>query len=207
MITNHPHNRFAVYLIPPYEIARTVAEIHRMLRKQFGLIAASRFPVHATLKGFFKATADPMNPLVERLDAIFAAQHPFPVHFCGIRRDPAGISLDISCLGEGPNPALLTLREQIVGAARPFVAPDCDFSGQEQEHPFGGHITLAFRVNPPALLDQILDYMQDARLPSEPFIVDTFYFLEFSSQDWAGDWAPTLTWRLLKSWRLGETKL
>jgi hypothetical protein len=33
-------------------------------------------------------------------------------------------------------------------------------------------------------------------------VADTFHFLEFSSQDWEGDWEQTLTWRLLKSWRV-----
>jgi pimeloyl-ACP methyl ester carboxylesterase len=60
--------RYAVYLIPPYTISRQVAEVHQLLEKQFGLKAAGRFQVHATIKGFFKKTPGPLEPLVARLD-------------------------------------------------------------------------------------------------------------------------------------------
>ncbi|MBC8264836.1 MAG: hypothetical protein H8E47_12005 [Anaerolineales bacterium] len=45
VVTEHANSRFAVYLIPPYKVARAVAEIHQMLRKQFGFIAADQFQV------------------------------------------------------------------------------------------------------------------------------------------------------------------
>ncbi len=79
--------RFAVYLIPPYQIAQPIAEVHQMLHKQFGFVAAGRFQVHATLKGFFKKGDGSLCELTERLDAIFAEKRPFPVHFNGFRSD------------------------------------------------------------------------------------------------------------------------
>jgi 2'-5' RNA ligase len=197
-----PSTRFALYLIPPYRIAQTVTSIHQMLYKQFGLVAADRFPVHATIKGFFKRADGPLAPLVDGLDAVLTMQQPFPVHFCGLRRDPLGVSLDISCLGEKPNPEMLALRRRVVEAVRPFIAPDCDFSEQELDQTFAAHITLAFRDFRPAIQPQVLDYLQDAPLPSEPFLAQTFHLLEFSSRDWEGPWEQTLTWHLLKSWQV-----
>jgi 2'-5' RNA ligase len=198
------NSRFAIYLIPPYEVARDVSEMHRMLRKQFGFIAADRFQVHVTIKGFFKKIEGPLEPLIERLDAVFADQRPFTVHFSGFRIDRVGIGLDVSRLGEEPNPEMMALRERVVEAVRPFIAPDCDFVGEDLGHPFEAHITLAFRDIPPVMQDEVLNYVQEAPLPTEPFTADTFHFLEFFSQDWGGDWEQTLSWRLLESWKIKE---
>lgn len=200
--TEHANSRFAVYLIPPYEVARAVTEVHRMLRKQFGFIAADQFQVHATIKGFFKKTPGPLEPLVERLDGVFAARRPFTVEFSGFRRDSVGIGLNVSRLGGELNPEMMALREQVVDAVRPFIAPDCDFVREDLGYPFRAHITLAFRDIPPSMQDDVLAYLRGAPLPGEPFTADTFHFLEFFSQNWQGDWEQTLTWRLLKSWRI-----
>ncbi len=204
-VTKHTQSRFAVYLIPPYQVARAVAEVHQMLRKQFGFIAADQFQVHATIKGFFKKTEGPLEPLIERLDAVFATQRPFTVHFSGIFTDNVGMGLDITRIDEEANPEMIALREQVVDAVHPFIAPDCDFIKEDLNNPFRAHITMAFRDIPLPLYDDVLNYLQQAPIPTKPFIADTFHFLEFFSQDWAGEWSPTLTWRLLKSWRVVES--
>ncbi len=196
------NSRFAVYLIPPYEIARAVAEVHYMLRKQFGFSAADGFAVHATIKGFFKKTAGALDPLIERLDAVFATQEPLAVHFNGFHRDAVGIGLDISRIGDEPNRELVAFRERVVDAVRPFIAPDCDFAAHDLGRPFKAHITLAFRDIPPAMQDEVITYLRAAPLPTEPFVANTFHFLEFFSANWAEAWEQTLTWRLIKSWRI-----
>jgi len=203
--TRHTNSRFAVYLIPPYKVARAVTEIHQMLRKQFGFIAADQFQVHTTIKGFFKKTEGPLDPLVERLDAVLVAQRPFTVQFNGFHRDSGGIGLNVSRIGEEPNPEMMALREQVVDAVRPFIAPDCDFVEEDLGNPFTAHITLAFRDIPPSMQDDVLDYLREAPLPTEPFTADTFHFLAFFSQDWEGDWEQTLAWRLLRSWRVSAS--
>jgi 2'-5' RNA ligase len=200
----HANSRFAVYLIPPYEVSRAVTEIHQMLREQFGFIAADQFQVHATIKGFFKKTKGPLEPLIERLDAVFTAQRPFPVEFNGFHRDSVGIGLSVSQLGDEPNLEMMALRERVVEAVHPFIAPDCDFVEEDLGNPFAAHITLAFRDIPPSMQEEVLDYLREAPLPTEPFIANIFHFLEFFSQDWEGDWWRTLSWRLLKSWRVFE---
>jgi len=199
-------SRFAVYLIPPYRVARDVTEIHRLLRKQFGFIAADRFQVHGTVKGFFKKIPGPLEPLTERLDGMFADQTSFPVHFSGFRIDQVGIGLNISLVDGELNPALMRMRERVVDAVCPFIAPDCDFAERDLGPPFRAHITLAFRDITPAMQEDVLAYLREAPLPSDPFIADTFHFLQFFSQDWTGGWEKTLSWRLLRSWRLPPSR-
>ena len=106
---NNSDYRFAVYLIPPHQIAWSVTEVHQMLRKQFGFVAASRFQVHATIKGFFKKANDPLSELNDRLDVIFSKQRPFPVHFNGFHIEDIGIGLNISRIGDTPNSEMLAL--------------------------------------------------------------------------------------------------
>ncbi|MCP4358470.1 MAG: 2'-5' RNA ligase family protein [Chloroflexi bacterium] len=194
--------RFAVYLIPPYRVAQPMTEVHQMLHKQFGLVAAGRFQVHATIKGFFKKADGPMNELEDRLETLFTKQRPFPVHFNGYHIDEVGIGLNISLIGDRPNPEMTALREQTVSAIRPFIAPDCDFATKDLGNPFAAHITLAFRDIPLNLYDDVLAYLQEAPLPTVPFSAQTYHFLQFSSQDWNGAWWETLQWQLLKSWHI-----
>ncbi len=196
-----PH-RYAVYLIPPYPVSRQVAEIHHLLEKQFGLKAAGRFQVHATIKGFFKKTPEPLAPLIARLDALFAREKALTVAAEGLRRDEIGFGLDLSLLNGAINQPLFDFRQRMVEAVRPFIAPDCDFVEADLGVPFHAHITLAFRDIPPAAYDQIVAWVQDALPGPEPFTAATFHFLEFHSSQWEGPWWEDLTWRLIKSWRL-----
>ena len=153
-----PHDsRFAVYLIPPYRVARDIAEIHYMLRKQFGFAAADRLQVHATMKGFFKKNDLPISQLIAGLDSVFEAQNPFWVEISPkFRSDQIGMGLDISNSGTALNPKLMDLRERIVGVVQPFIAEDCDFVKEDLGKPFRGHVTLAFRDIPPEMYDDVL---------------------------------------------------
>jgi len=195
--------RYAVYLIPPYEVSRRVEEIHRLLTKQFGFAAAAKFQIHATLKGFFKCSECTADRLISKLDPVFENQRAFPIHFEGFHIDDVGFGLDISRVGDAPNQVLNEFRSRVVSAVKPFIADDCDFVESDLGSPFKAHITLAFRDISPDVRDSVLDYIQPATLPNEPFMADTCHLLEFHSQDWEDSWDKTLTWRLLKSWHLG----
>ncbi len=195
-------SRFALYLVPPYPIVQQVAEIHALLRKQFGFIAADNFQVHCTIKGFFKKIEGPWEPLVEALDPLFKAQKPFEVEFNGYRVSDTSIVMDISHLGGNLNTELLTFRQRVVDLIRPYIAPNCDFVEADLGHPFRGHITLAFNDIPLDLQDHVLAFLKDAPLPTGTFTADRYHFLEFFSRDWNGPWWETLTWKLHKAWRL-----
>jgi len=179
-------------------------EKHQMLRKQFGLAAADRFQVHATVKGFFRKIEGPVAPLVDRLDALFLEQRPFQIHFSGYRNDEIGIGLNVSLVDGKSNEALYVFRERVVAAVRPFIAPDCDFVASDLGNPYEAHITLAFRDIPLSLYDDVLAYLADAQLPSTPFVARDFHFLEFFSEEWDGRWWQSLSWQLIKSWHLSE---
>ena len=196
-----PSSRYAIYLIPPYSISRDVTEIHAQLEKQFGLKAAGRFQVHATINGFFKKTPGPQAPIIERLDAVFVAQRSFNVQFIGYRIDDVGIGLNLAAL-EAEGDELLAFRERVVDAVRPNIAPDCDFAASDLGPPFEAHITLAFRDIPTDLYDQVLPWLADAPVPTGSFTATTYHFLEFTSDQWDGAWWEDLRWRRLKSWQL-----
>ncbi len=196
--------RYAVYLIPPYPVAQHVVEIHHMLRKQFGFVAADRFQAHVTLKGFFKKLPGPPETLAAKLDEVFIDRKPFPIHISGYRIDDIGIGLNVSLIDGAPNASLMTVREDIVNVVRPTIAPDCDFVAADLGNPFEGHLTLAFRDIPVEMQADVLAYLVDAPIPGAPFMARTFHYLAFHSQDWAGSWWETLTWRLLKSWHLSK---
>lgn len=199
--------RYAVYLIPPYEVAQRVADVHSMLEKQFGFTAASKFQVHATLKGFFKCSDCPPNAVIEALETVFFSQDPLPIHFNGFHIDDVGVGLDISRIDNQPNEELMELRKRIVDAVIPFIASDCDFVENDLGSPYKAHITLAFRDIPPEIRESVLAYLKPAPLPSEPFEANTFHLLEFYSRDWKGSWDKTLSWRLLHSWQLDSHRV
>ena len=198
-------SRFGVYLIPPYPVSRDISESHTLLHKQFGLAAGSRFQVHCTIKGFFKKTAVPQNEIIARLDPVFKSSKPVSIYFSGFRINDIGIGLDISKMppakekissGQKMNSELLELRQNLVSAIKPFIAPDCDFSEADLEIPFHAHITLAMADIPQQLLTPVIEWLDDAPIPMGSFIAKDFHFLEFFSQDWSGPWWQTLTWIL-----------
>jgi hypothetical protein len=197
------HLRYAVYLIPPFEIARQVEDVHRMLEKQFGFTAAAKFQVHATLKGFFKCDLCSVDNLVKALNPVINGQAAFPVQFNGFHIDDVGFGLDISKLGEKSNEPMNAFRAKLVEVIKPFIDVDCDFVESDLGSPFKAHITLAFRDIDPRERDNVMSYIEPASLPSDAFVANILNLLEFHSQDWGGRWEQTLTWRLLKSWHLG----
>ncbi len=197
-------SRFAFYLVPPYPIARDVAEIHAMLEKQLGFKAAGRFQAHCTVKGFFKKTAAPIDPLITALDALLRDENPFDVEINSIISTHSSLVLDLSRLEDAYNRPFADFRHRVVEVIRPYIAPDCDFVEEDLGSPFLGHMTLAFRDSPDEFHEQVLQWLADAPVPSGIFAADTFHFLEFFSADWKGPWWETLSWRLIKSWRLTE---
>ena len=76
------NSRYAFYLIPPYQIARDIAETHLMLENLYRISAVGRFQVHCTIKGFFKPDEKSLNKLIRDLDAFLITQKPFIARDC-----------------------------------------------------------------------------------------------------------------------------
>jgi len=199
-------SRFAVYLILPYQLSKGISEAHYLLRKQFGFAAADRFPVHCTIKGFFKKNDRPASQLQGELDQFFQAQFAIPVSAEELRVDPIGFGLSLMTLDGEPNTPFLDFREKVVDITRPYIADDCDFKSHDLGRSFHPHITFSFRDIPNELYDDVFAWMEAGPELKGPFLADTFHFLEVFSEDWSGSWWDTLTWRLLKSWRLTSEK-
>lgn len=195
-------SRYAVYLIPPYPIARGVSEVHTLLRKQFGFTAADRFPVHCTIKGFFKKNEMPALQLQNKLDEFFQTQSPIPVSVEDYRVDPIGFGLSLMTQNGKPNTPFLEFREKVVDITRPYIADDCDFKVHDLGREFHPHITFSFRDVPNELYDIVFKWMEDGPEFTGPFLANTFHFLEFFSEDWPGRWWESISWRLLHTWRL-----
>jgi 2'-5' RNA ligase len=197
-------SRFALYLVPPYPIARDIAEIHAMLEKQFGFKAAGRFQVHCTVKGFFKKKEGGLAPLIADLDNRLQHEKPITVEISGMISTGDILVLDLSRLGGIYNQPFADFRNRVVEVIRPFIAPDCDFVAEDLDPPFRGHFTLAFRDSPEKFHQEMLSWLAEAPIPTGAFTADTFHFLEFFAEDWEGPWWETLTWKLHQSWILKD---
>lgn len=195
-------SRFAVYLIPPFPLSQQVAEIHLLLQKQFGFQAAGRFPVHCTMKGFFKKDDSKLEVIQGQLDALFQGERAILAAAEGYRQDEIGFGLSLMTLEGNTNKPLIELRERIVDVVKPFIAPDCDFREHDLGRPFHPHITYAFRDCPERYYDQVLSWLEDGPELDAPFLADRYHFLEFFSEDWDGPWWETISWRLIQGWRL-----
>ena len=196
------NSRFAVYLIPPYQLSKGVAEVHYLLRKQFGFAAADHFPVHCTMKGLFKKNEKPASQLTEDLNQFFENKTALPVSGDEYIIYPIGFGLSLMNKDGIPNTPFLDFRENLVDITRPYIADDCDFIDHDLGRPFHPHITFSFRDIPNELYDDIFAWMEAGPDLKGPFLAETFHFMEIFSEDWEGSWWETLTWRLIKSWRL-----
>jgi hypothetical protein len=116
-----PDIRFGWYLRPSYAMCRAQAEMHDLLRRQYGLVTGGAFmPTEGAMEGFH------------------------------------------------------------------------------------AHLTLAMADLPPVLHREVLEFVREAGpIGPEQFTAEYFHLFAFRSETWGGAWWPTLTWKLLYSWRLG----
>jgi hypothetical protein len=198
--------RYGFYLRPSLAMSRVQAGLHDLLARQYGLLAASRFPPHATLKGFFRSTAT-TEELTARLGAMLAGRPAFTVFNYGVVAfGHEAIVLDIHRTPVGErNAALQELHEAALDALLPLVHQDCEFTWTDQgtRERFHAHLTLAFADIPAARFEEIIGFVRDAEPIGPPsFLADTLHFLAFTSDRWDGAWWEKLRWSLVESWRL-----
>ena len=72
-IEANPDIRYGWYLRPSYAMCRAQAEIHDLLRRQFGLVCGGVFMPHATVKGFFRSDAS-IPDIVAAFDTVVAGR-------------------------------------------------------------------------------------------------------------------------------------
>jgi len=203
-----PGVRFGFYLRPSYAMCNAQAEMHALLRRQFGQLAvtAGAFMPHATLKGFYRSDAA-VGDMIVALDAALIGQQPFTVVNNGpiaYGRSSVVINVQHDEFGE-TNPAIQRLHEVAFAALSPFVHPECNFTPVEWAGPaFFAHLTLLQGLPRTEFFDEIFAFIQEAE-PIGPrrFQAEYVHLYAFRSDDWTGDWGKSLTWEMLHSWKLG----
>ncbi len=202
----NPRVRYGFYLRPTYEMSRAQAEIHDLLRRQFGLEVGGKFMPHATVMSFFRSDAS-IEEIKSALDDSLAGRSMFAVTNSGpMPHKRSGVSLDIHHDDDGtPNVALQAVHNAVYKAIVPLVHPACEFAfnGWAGEH-FRAHLTLAMADIPDFLFDEVLGFIRSAE-PIGPrrFLAEYFTLYAFQSDDWGGAWWETMAWQVLGSWRLG----
>ncbi len=204
-LEGNPRVRYGFYLRPSFAMSRAQAEIHDVLRRQFGIEVGGKFMPHATIMSFFRSDAS-IATIRAAIEPIIASHQPFVVTNSGPKpHGRSGVSLDVHHDEDGrPNQALQALHEASYAAIVPLVHGQCEFSfnGWSGDN-FRAHLTLAMADIPDYLFDEVLEFIESA-MPIGPrqFIAEYFHLYAFQSDDWGGAWWETLTWQDLQSWCL-----
>jgi len=206
-IERNPAIRFGFYLRPSVAMSRAQAEVHDVLRRQFGLEVAGRFMPHATIMGFHRSDA-PVADIRSAIDGVMAGRRPFTVTNRGPRpHGRSGISLDVHAHADGtPNSSMVQLHEAVFAVLSPLIHPDCEFAwGDWSRKDFRAHLTLAMADIPGWLFDEVMDFLLEfGQIGPDTFTAGTFHLYAFHSEDWGGSWWNAMHWRVLASWRLGS---
>lgn len=219
-----PIDRFCICLIPPPGIATQIEGVWGELNRQFGLSAARRFMVHATLKGFFRLHGD-IHALRTELNELLQNRPCFEIKMNSVGtfgRRVIKIGLKSWNLQTNhPTARLRTLHkdtyniiqqqpvdeDQVRGVAgMGYIDPACEFTnGEYIGRKFSAHFTLAFKDIPAQQFDQVLAVTRNQFQNVQPrtFSQGTKVGLyRFTSTDWAGDWWQTLNYNMVADWAL-----
>lgn len=200
--------RYGVFLRPDPATCWTVTQITTALRRQFGLVSAGAYPPHVTLVGNLATNAS-AEQLVAALEPVFRATSPFTVFNSGVQQQGDGFEYGVNrdAQGQQPNQMLSRVATAVIGAMLPFSEVVDDFATvQIEQYRFAGHIGLAshdLKVDD-HLVDEVGEYI--AELPFRPpgaFDARWYSLIEFHADDWSGHWWQSLSWRHIRSWRIG----
>lgn len=201
--------RYGVFLRPDPVTCWVVSQLTTVLAQQFGLVSAAAFPPHATLVGNL-ATEATAAELVERLDPVFAAVRPFPVHNAGLVRLGDCFLFDVHTDGAGaPNAPLVAVAAAVKDALLPMSVPVRDhLAVPVAENTFWGHLSIASHdlMVDPHLADEVGEFLAGLPLrPPSTFSAEVYSLFAFEG-DWATAWWHTMTWRHLRSWPVGPRR-
>lgn len=203
VVEGDPDIRYGWYLRPSYEMSRAQAEMHDLLRRQFGLICGGVFMPHATIKGFYRSDA-PVSEMIRAFDTVMAGRESFTVYSAGpVRSSPRSIVLDINATPDGsPNEPLHAIHRDAWQAITPLVHPECDFTWTDAVlDRFRAHLTLVMADLEPRFQDEVFEFIEAATpIGPDQFPAEYCHLFAFHSDDWSGRWWLTLKWRLLHGW-------
>jgi len=200
--------RYGVFVRPDPATCRAQISLHTLLNSQYGLIAASAFPPHATLLGNIAITSGE-SELLRRVETVVRRYPAIEAHNRGLTRSGGAIIYDIHCRPDGSvNQPLTDLARHIERDLEQIRArTDHDYmTGHATNDAFHAHLTiagqdLALRED---LQAEIWQYAC-ALAPDTPadFTIDTVSVYRFRSDHWASEWWKDMTWQHLRSFRLG----
>lgn len=203
-----PAIRYGFYLRPSAAMSRAQAEVHELLRRQFGLRVGGQFMPHATIMGFHKTDA-PVETLREVWRGVANRHAAFPVHNAGvIASGKGGLMLDVQHLADGSNnDAMTELHLDAMDSIEPLRDPEDGFIASEwARERFRAHLTLAMADIPSFAFEEIEAFVHElGPIGPESFTAEYVSWYAFRSEGWGGEWWHTMEWRLLDSWRLGRT--
>lgn len=206
-IEGNPDINYGWYLRPSYAMSRAQAEMHDLLRRQFGLIGGGAFMPHATIKGFFRSDAT-IPELIAAFDTAVEGHEEFMVYNKGpVPYGRTSVVLDINETPDGSvNAPLLALHQSAWNAIAPLVHPDCPVTPREPAMDrFHAHLTLAMADLREDFFDEVVAFISEAApIGPKSFTAQFCHLFAFRSKNWAGDWWNTLEWQMLHSWKLGS---
>lgn len=200
----NPRIRYGFYLRPSPAMSIDQAQMHDVLRRQFGLQVGGKFMPHATIMSFFRSDAS-LETIVATIDPVMSGRPVFPVWNNGpIKMGQGGIVLDIHRNGVGePNAEIKSVHDAAFAAILPIVHPDCEFAfGGWSGDNFHAHLTLAMADIPKFAYDEILAFTRAEHIGPRTFVAEYFHLYAFQSDDWGGRWWETLNWEFIHSWKL-----
>lgn len=206
-IEGNPDVSYGWYLRPSYAMSRAQAEMHDLLRRQFGLVAGGVFMPHATIKGFFRSDAT-IPELIASFDTAVVGHETFTVYNKGpVPFGRTSVVLNINETPDGAvNAPLLALHQSAWNAVTPLVHPACPVTPREPAMDrFHAHLTLAMADLREDFFDEVFAFINDATpLGPDSFPAEYCHLFAFRSKNWAGDWWNTLEWQWLHNWKLGS---
>jgi hypothetical protein len=201
--------RYGVFLMPDAKTSAAVTTITRLLRAQFGLVSADRFPPHVTLAGSLPLAVE--EPQLITILARLTAGHPtLPMYNRGLQRlGDAAVVFDVHHDASGrPNTALINLAQDVTTAVRPLLARSSGLPPDVQgRSDWRGHLSLASHdlIGQPDLRNEVEAFIRDLDQPYPPsFQASKVILYRLQHPNWSGSWWRDFEWTYIRTFDLGN---
>ena len=198
--------RYGVFLLPDAKTSAAVTSVTNLVRAQFGLVSADRFPPHVTLAGSLPLGVGE-GRLLEVVGSVVAAHRPFPVHNRGIDQLGDSVVFDVHDTPDGqPNTALVDLAAGLTRELQPLLAAT-DALPADLYRPgrWRGHVSLAsheLSVRPDLRAD-VERFVRQLQTPYPSSFAGTMVAVyRLRHPDWRGAWWTDFTWEYGRSFHL-----
>ena len=198
--------RYGVFLLPDAKTSAAVTTVTHLVRAQFGLVSAGRFPPHVTLAGSLPLGVGE-GRLLEVVGSVVAAHRPFPVHNHGVDRLGDSVVFNVHDTADGqPNPALVDLAARLTRELQPLLAAtDALPADLYRQGRWRGHLSLASHELSvrPDLRAEVERFVRQLATPyPSSFGAAAVAVYRLHHPDWRGAWWTDFTWEYGRSFPL-----